>query len=148
MSVWNIKSPDPQTVQRLQKEFNAPEIMARVMANRGISSLTDSKSFFEPSLADLHDPFGMLNMNTAAENVAYHIEHRKPIMIFGDYDVDGITGSSMLYLTLKALGAEASVYIPDRKKEGYGLSKAGIDRATERGATLIITCDCGINVPD
>ena len=148
MSVWNIKSPDPQTVQRLQKEFNAPEIMARVMANRGISSLTDSKSFFEPSLADLHDPFSMLNMNAAAENVAYHIEHRKPIMIFGDYDVDGITGSSMLYLTLKALGAEASVYIPDRKKEGYGLSKAGIDRATERGATLIITCDCGINAVD
>lgn len=145
MSVWNIKSPHQPTVQKLRKEFNVPEIVARVIANRGLSSLADSKPFFEPSLTNLHDPFGMLNMNRAAENVAYHIEHRKPILIFGDYDVDGITGSSMLYLTLNALGANTSVYIPDREKEGYGLSEAGIDRAIERGATLIITCDCGIN---
>tara|TARA_Y100000294_G_scaffold54941_1_gene51871 strand:- start:5188 stop:6900 length:1713 start_codon:yes stop_codon:yes gene_type:complete len=148
MSIWNIKSPDQQTVQRLQKEFNAPEIIAKVMANRGINSLTDSKPFFDPSLDDLHDPFGMLNMNTAAENVAYHMENRKPIMIFGDYDVDGITGSSMLALTLKTLGADVSVYIPNRENEGYGLSKTGIDHAAERGAALIITCDCGINAVD
>ena len=145
MATWIIKPADPQLLKKIQQEFKIPEIMARVLANRGIHSIHDSTTFFSPGLDFLHDPFKMKSMQKAAEEVARLTQAGKKIVVFGDYDVDGTTAASMLYLFLKSLGANPEVYIPNREKEGYGLSTPGIDFAGEIGAELLITCDCGIN---
>jgi len=148
MATWKIKPVNLQLVAELQQEFQVPEIFARVLAIRGIHSIKNSTSFFSPDLNLLHDPFLMLHMEKAAEAVTQQIQAGKKIVVFGDYDVDGTTGASMLYLFLKSLGADPLVYIPNREKEGYGLSELGVDFAAENGTDLLITCDCGINAHD
>ncbi|MBC8175167.1 MAG: single-stranded-DNA-specific exonuclease RecJ [Candidatus Marinimicrobia bacterium] len=145
MTNWKIKSPDPQLVANLQKEFKAPEIIATVLANHNIYSVEQSREFFSPEISMLHDPFLIPDMEKGAKYVAKLVSSNKKILVFGDYDVDGITGASMLYLFLKSLGADVEVYIPNREKDGYGLSKTGVDYSADIGAELIITCDCGIN---
>ncbi len=117
---WKIKQPSEDHVASLKKEFN-------------------------PSNDQLHDPFMMKNMDIAVDRISKNIQNQKPILIFGDYDVDGTTGASLLYLGLKDLNAIVEYYIPHREKEGYGLSSGGIDYAHSIGADLLITCDCGIN---
>ena len=142
---WKIKQPSEDHVASLKKEFNTSEIIAKVLANRGIESLKSSHNFFNPSNDQLHDPFMMKNMDIAVDRISKNIQNQKPILIFGDYDVDGTTGASLLYLGLKDLNAIVEYYIPHREKEGYGLSAGGIDYAQSVGADLLITCDCGIN---
>ena len=145
MSTWKIKTPDTSLVFRLAEEFKTSEIIGRVLANRDIESLESSRSFFDPNLSQLHDPFLMKDMDIAAGMVAEKVKSGGRIFIFGDYDVDGTTGSSALFLFLTSLECDAKVYIPDRMKEGYGLSREGIDVAKDWGADLLISCDCGIN---
>ncbi|MFQ6676379.1 MAG: single-stranded-DNA-specific exonuclease RecJ [Fidelibacterota bacterium] len=145
MTVWNIKSADPGLVSHLKGEVRLPDILTRVLVNRGVRSARELKELFEPSLTRLHDPFLMMNMERASAEVVHRIKGKEKILVFGDYDVDGTTAASMLFLFLRRLGVDVSVYIPDREKEGYGLSGKGIDYARETGARLIITCDCGIN---
>ena len=142
---WKIKQPSEDHVASLKKEFNTSEIIAKVLANRRIESLKSSHNFFNPSNDQLHDPFMMKNMDIAVHRISKNIQNQKPILIFGDYDVDGTTGASLLYLCLKDLNAIVEYYIPHREKEGYGLSSGGIDYAYSIGADLLITCDCGIN---
>ena len=142
---WKIKQPSEDHVASLKKEFNTSEIIAKVLANRGIESLKSSHNFFNPSNDQLHDPFMMKNMDIAVDRISKNIQNQKPILIFGDYDVDGTTGASLLYLGLKDLNAIVEYYIPHREKEGYGLSSGGIDYAQSVGADLLITCDCCIN---
>ena len=148
MATWKIKTPDTSLVFRLTKEFKTSEIIGRVLANRDIESLESSRSFFDPKLSQLHDPFLMKDMDIAAGMVAEKVKSGGRIFIFGDYDVDGTTGSSALFLFLTSLECDAKVYIPDRMKEGYGLSREGIDVAKDWGADLLISCDCGINATD
>ncbi len=147
-SVWIEKTIDPNDVKYIQKEFNLPEIYARVMALRGIRTRSDSRKFFYTSDDHLHDPFMMKGMDEAVSRLIRQIRDGKPILVFGDYDVDGTTGTAMLYLFLKDLGADVHFYIPLREIEGYGVSQKGIDYAHSIGATLMITCDCGINAVD
>ncbi|MEE9571881.1 MAG: single-stranded-DNA-specific exonuclease RecJ [Candidatus Neomarinimicrobiota bacterium] len=142
---WHFLNPDPKLVNRLKNEFKSSEIIARVLANRGIKSVTSSKKFFNPQLNQLHDPNKMQEMHIATDRIINNINSKNPILIYGDYDVDGTTGVSMLYLALTELGAKVIPYIPNRVMEGYGLSKVGIDKAKALGIDLIITCDCGIN---
>jgi len=142
---WKIKQPSQDQIASLKKEFNTSEIIAKVLANRGIESLKSSHNFFNPSNDQLHDPFIMKNMDIAVDRISKNIQNQKPILIFGDYDVDGTTGASLLYLGLKDHNAIVEYYIPHREKEGYGLSTGGIDYAQSIGADLLITCDCGIN---
>ena len=142
---WKTLNPTLNHVKRLENEFACSEIIARAMANRGIESLKQSQEFFSPSLNELHDPFLMKDMETAVERIIQNIKNKTPILVFGDYDVDGTTGAAMLTLALSSFGAKVLPYIPDREKEGYGLSKEGINHAQTKGANLIITCDCGIN---
>jgi single-stranded-DNA-specific exonuclease len=142
---WKIKQPSEDHVASIKKEFNTSEIIAKVLANRGIESLKSSHNFFNPSNDQLHDPFMMKNMDIAVDRISKNIQNQKPILIIGDYDVDGTTGASLLYLGLKDLNAIVEYYIPHREKEGYGLSAGGIDYAQSVGADLLITCDCGIN---
>ena len=103
------------------------------------------KIFFTPNLDMLHNPYLMQDMDKAVERVLTNINSGKPIMVFGDYDVDGTTGAASLYLAFQKFGADVTYYIPDREKEGYGLSYHGIEVAKDIGIDLIITCDCGIN---
>ena len=148
MATWKLKEPDPAVVARLADEFKTSEIIARVLASRGVESLAESRAFFSPDLANLNDPFLMKDMEKAAGLVKSHVEEGKKVFIFGDYDVDGTTGSAALYLFLRGIGCDAKVYIPDRITEGYGLSQTGIDTAADWGAALLISCDCGINATE
>ena len=148
MATWKIKTPDTSLVFRLAEEFKTSEIIGRVLANRDIESLESSRSFFDPNLSQLHDPFLMKDMDIAAGMVAEKVKSGGRIFIFGDYDVDGTTGSSARFLFLTSLECDAKVYIPDRMKEGYGLSREGIDVAKDWGTDLLISCDCGINATD
>ena len=145
---WNIKQPPEDLVSSLKQEFKTSNIIAKVIANRGFESLETSKDFFKPSFDQLHDPFIMKNMDIAVDRIIKNIQDEIPILVFGDYDVDGTTGASLLFLGLKDLKAKVEFYIPDREKEGYGLSAGGIDHAQSIGANLLITCDCGINAFD
>ena len=142
---WKILDPDPEIVSKNMQEFHCTEIIAKTMANRGIISLNDSHTFFNPDLNQLHDPFLMKDMEQAVDRIILNIDKHIPILIFGDYDVDGTTAASVLYLALNSLGAVVSTYIPNRDIEGHGLSIQGIEHAQASGSDLIITCDCGIN---
>lgn len=145
-----IQSPavDSALVEMLAKEINVPETLSRVLCNRGITSYAKAKEFFRPQLADLHDPFLMDGMEQAVDRAVKAVEAHERIMVFGDYDVDGTTSAAMLTLYFKRLGLETMYYIPDRIKEGYGVSNLAIDKAKEHGVTLLITIDCGITAID
>jgi len=142
---WSILHPDKQCVNSIQNTFRTSEVIATVLANRKIQNLDVANPFFNPSLEMLHNPFLMQDMEKAVERVLKNIKSGKPIMVFGDYDVDGTTGAASLYCAFKKFGADVTYYIPDRAEEGYGLSFQGIDVAKDNNINLIITCDCGIN---
>ncbi|MBS1912798.1 MAG: single-stranded-DNA-specific exonuclease RecJ [Bacteroidetes bacterium] len=115
---------------------------------RGVTTFEQAKQFFRPSLADLHDPYLMDEMDRAVERSMKALEAGEKMAIYGDYDVDGTNSAAMLYLFFKELGADVDFYIPDRFTEGYGLSITGIDRLAAAGVRLIITVDCGITAVD
>jgi single-stranded-DNA-specific exonuclease len=140
----NAPETDPALTEKLSKEINVPETIARILIKRGIGTYEQAREFFRPELSNLNDPYLMEGMHEAVERVLKALEHRERILIFGDYDVDGTNSAAMLYLFFKNMGAEAIVHIPDRIKEGYGISVTGIDRGREFGATLLISIDCGI----
>ena len=142
---WVFQEPDKKLVEKLQSEFDTSSAIAVTMANRGITSRESSRDFFEPTLGQLHDPFIMKDMDQAVARILTNIRSGQPIMVFGDYDVDGTTAASILYLSLTDFGGVVNTYIPHREHEGYGLSNIGIDAAAEQNIDLIITCDCGIN---
>ena len=144
-SNWILKELHLDTVDKLVAEFNIPSSIASVMSLRGLSDRQDSIDFFRPSLDKLHDPFLMTDMDKAVSRVLDQIKKKNKIMIFGDYDVDGVTSTSCLYLFFQSINHPISYYIPHRDLDGYGLSKRGIDYAKDIGASLIITCDCGIS---
>lgn len=142
---WSLLNPDQNTVSSVKKAFRTSEVIARVLANRNILNPNLARPFFTPNLDMLHNPYLMQDMDKAVERVLTNINSGKPIMVFGDYDVDGTTGAAALYLAFQKFGADVTYYIPDREKEGYGLSYHGIEVAKDIGIDLIITCDCGIN---
>jgi len=135
---------DPALVRAITAEIHLPEIVARILINRGISTLEMARLFFSAKTENLYDPFLMADMERAVERIVVALNRRENIVIHGDYDVDGITAVSMLYLFLRDLGGQVSYYIPDRQQEGYGLSMAGIEEAKRRHAHLIVSVDCGI----
>jgi single-stranded-DNA-specific exonuclease len=143
---WIPRSIDDlETVRRLQRELNdLPEPLARALVLRGIDSFDAARHFFRAGREDLHDPFLMQDMDRAADRVAEAIEQGERVLVYGDYDVDGTTATTLLTDFLRAHGADAGYFIPDRYEDGYGLGERGIDAAAERGAGLIIALDCGI----
>ncbi len=142
---WKISTPPPQeTVQKLSEELTLPPSLISVLVNRGIDDFEKARHYFRPSAEFLHDPFLMDDMHKAVERLLNALRDKEKIVVYGDYDVDGTNGASMLYLYFKEIGCDASYYIPDRIKEGYGISHNGIDRAKEVGATLLVSIDCGI----
>lgn len=141
---WTLLEPDPSQVQGLSAAINVSAPIAAALCNRGISTFESARQFFRPSLEEVPSPFLFTHMERAVERVSKAVSAGEKIMVYGDYDVDGTTGTAMLSLFLRELGADVCHYINDRFSEGYGLSKAGIDRAVQLGVSLIITVDCGI----
>ena len=127
----------------LTQRLGLPEIVGRVVAARG-ATLENAESYLEPRLRDLMtDPSRMTDCNAAVDRLARAIERRERIAIFGDYDVDGAASSAILSLTLRELGCETEIYIPDRITEGYGPNAPAVRALRERGASLLVTVDCG-----
>lgn len=142
---WVFNQPDdPAVVSRLREELNIPETIAQLLAIRRINTFDRAKSFFRPDLSQLHDPFLMKDMRKAADRLASAIRGSEKVLVYGDYDVDGTTATSIMYTYLKDFGIDVEYYIPHRFKEGYGISEEGIEYASTIGAKLIVTVDCGI----
>lgn len=142
---WIIKEcPDRDLVLRVMKQLNIPRVAAIALINLGIQGEENARRFFRPEWDDLYDPFLMKDMDKAVSRILEAVEKRETVFIYGDYDVDGITSVSLLYLFFQRLGLTVHFYIPDRLKEGYGLSERGIHQAVGVGARLLITVDCGI----
>ena len=141
---WNFCTPDEQAVVVLSEAINVTLPVARALLNRGVQSFDEAKNYFRSSLLNLASPFLLQHMQRAVERILRAIEDHEKIMLYGDYDVDGTTGTALLLLFLKEQGAEVSYYINDRFTEGYGLSVEGIDSVVEQNITLLITVDCGI----
>lgn len=142
---WLLREkPSFAEIETLAKELNVSKIVAQMLIQRGISTFEGAKHFFRSTLEDTHNPFLMLNMKKAVRRVNDALNKNEKILIYGDYDVDGTTAVALVYSFLKRYTDQIEYYIPDRYKEGYGLSLTGIDYANEHNFSLIITLDCGV----
>ncbi|MBL6729942.1 MAG: single-stranded-DNA-specific exonuclease RecJ [Bacteroidia bacterium] len=148
-AIWKSKNePDISLVENLKTKLNAPDIIARMLVQRGIDSVEKVNSFFNPKVEDLYDPFLMKDMDKAIERIQLAQDNKEGVLIFGDYDVDGTTSVALVYSFFKDKFTKIDFYIPDRYNEGYGISNQGIDYAKSAGITLIIALDCGIRSID
>jgi single-stranded-DNA-specific exonuclease len=146
---WIYKAaPSPESIKKLSEEININPFLSAVLIQRGIQDFSTAKDFFRPSLDHLHDPFLMTDMQEAVDRLKKAIDSNEKILIYGDYDVDGTTAVALVYSYLREFYSNVEVYIPDRNKEGYGVSQAGVEWAEENGYTLIIALDCGIKASD
>ncbi|MGM9786107.1 MAG: single-stranded-DNA-specific exonuclease RecJ [Candidatus Cryptobacteroides sp.] len=142
---WILREcADAEVVSRLSSELGVDPVLAELLAQRGVQTFQQARSFFRPDLADLYDPFLMKDMDKAVERLHKAVVSGEGILVYGDYDVDGTTAVSLVYSFLKRLTPAIDFYIPERYDEGYGVSYKGIDWASENGFSLIITLDCGI----
>ena len=142
---WVVKEKgDTAVVKQLAGALGVSESLANLMAQRNISSAEDATSFFNPSLDYLHDPFLMKDMNIAVDRISTAIKKNERILVYGDYDVDGTTAVALMYSFLKDQYSNVEYYIPDRYKEGYGVSFQGLDYAYQNNCKVVITLDCGI----
>lgn len=146
---WIVKEPaDRAKVDRLATEVGIDKVLAGLLVQRGVETFEQARSFFRPSLDNLHDPFLMKDMYVAVERLREAVTSGEKILVYGDYDVDGTTAVALVYSFLKRFTSSVDFYIPDRYDEGYGLSFKGIDWAADNGFTLLITLDCGIKAID
>lgn len=141
---WNIKKADTEKANALFRELKIHPALCSILVQRGIENFDEAKRFFRPGLDELHDPFLMKDMDKAVERILSAIDSNEKILVFGDYDVDGTTSVACLYQFLKKRYPLVEFYIPHRYREGYGVSKQGIDFAFENNYTLIVSLDCGI----
>jgi single-stranded-DNA-specific exonuclease len=142
---WVYNEPERErSVNEMAAALNIPEQISRLLVLRGIDNFDDAKRFFRPESESLHDPFLMKDMETAACRLSSAIRNFERVVIYGDYDVDGTTATSILHTFLKSFGLDVYYYIPHRFKEGYGINPDGIRFALEKHANLIVSVDCGI----
>lgn len=147
--VWSLRytpgnSNEDQAIRAVAEQNCVSPVIARLIWNRGYKTQSDIEGFLSPSIDGFHDPFLMKDMNLAVERISKALERGERITVYGDYDVDGVTSVSLIYLYLKNLGADVDYYIPSRSKEGYGLSRMSLENLKEKGTQLIITVDTGI----
>ncbi|MCS5490777.1 single-stranded-DNA-specific exonuclease RecJ [Algoriphagus limi] len=147
--VWKTKPKASQAaLEKLSKEINVNPTLANVLINRGVESFDQAKDFFRPSLSQLHNPFLMKGMSNAVERIEQAISSGEKILVYGDYDVDGTTAVALVFSFLKGFYPQVDFYIPDRYKEGYGISERGVRYAAEENFSLVIALDCGIKAID
>ncbi len=140
---WKLSTPQKEIEQRLARDLQILPLTARLLVNRGLVDPDKASSFLSPGLADLHDPFLMMDMEAAVRRIQRALERSEGIGVYGDYDVDGTSATALLYLFFRALGTKVQTYIPERKSEGYGLNAEALKRLRSRGVKVLITVDCG-----
>lgn len=140
--------PAKEKIASLGKTLNLNPYLTTILIQRGITTIEEAKDFFRPSLAQLHDPFLMQDMESAVERLKKAIDSNEKVLIYGDYDVDGTTAVALVYNYLHPFYPNCDIYIPDRNKEGYGISQAGVEWAEQNEYRLIIALDCGIKASD
>jgi len=145
---WNILKVDEVIANTLHQSLKVHPLLCKIFVQRGIDTFDKAKDFFRPQLTELHSPWLMKDMEKAVERIITAINKEEKILVFGDYDVDGTTAVACMYQFLKKVHSNLDFYIPHRYREGYGVSKAGIDFAKENGFSLIISLDCGIKSAD
>lgn len=148
---WNIRSlskEEQSAATRMAADLNIEPLVAQILATRGLRTAAEARAYIRPSLDSLHDPFLMKDMATAVNRLEQAIDNNERIMVYGDYDVDGTTAVALMYSFLQTKTNNLIYYIPDRYKEGYGISFEGIDKAHSEGCTLVIALDCGIKSVD
>ncbi|HRJ30620.1 MAG TPA: single-stranded-DNA-specific exonuclease RecJ [Cyclobacteriaceae bacterium] len=146
---WIYKPlPSKEQIENFGRALNLNPYLTSILLQRGIADLQSAKAYFRPSLDQLHDPFLMMDMERAVERLHQALQQKEKILIYGDYDVDGTTAVSLVYNYLHKFHSACDIYIPDRNKEGYGISQAGVEWAEENNYTLIIALDCGIKASD
>jgi single-stranded-DNA-specific exonuclease len=147
---WKILEADETKVSELKQSLQISSSLCKILVQRGIDTFEKARNFFRPQLSQLHDPFLMKDMDKAVQRILLAINNNQKILIFGDYDVDGTTSVAIVYRFLKKIYCQENIdfYIPHRYKEGYGVSRQGIDFAKEHGFDLIISLDCGIKSVD
>jgi single-stranded-DNA-specific exonuclease len=142
---WVVKEKgDPAVVKQLAGSLGVSDSLANLMVQRNITSPEEADAFFHPSIDYLHDPFLMKDMNIAVDRISTAVKKNEKILVYGDYDVDGTTAVALMYSFLKDQYSNVDYYIPDRYKEGYGVSFQGLDYAYQNNCKLVITLDCGI----
>ena len=142
---WEYQECDEEKINDIVNKFNISRLLATVLVNRGITDEKEIQVFLNPTRKDFHDPYEMPDMKIAVNRIIDAIEKKEKVIIYGDYDVDGITSITVLKKFLKQCGLDADYYIPNRLTEGYGLNKNAIDLIKSNNYTLIITVDCGIS---
>lgn len=146
---WTLRpKPEELSIAILAEELKVAPLVAHLLLQRGIDSFEAARSFFRPSLSQLHDPFLMKDMDRAVERIERAMDKGENILVFGDYDVDGTTAVALMSSYLLRYHPNVATYIPDRYQEGYGVSLQGIDFAEDNGFSLIIALDCGIKAID
>ncbi|MBZ4642912.1 MAG: single-stranded-DNA-specific exonuclease [Deferribacteres bacterium] len=145
---WIYEQVDKSKVFELITKLSIPAPIAETLVKRGIVTSGEAETYFDVPLKDLVNPFFLKDMDKAVQRIAKAIFNREKICIYGDYDVDGITSTSLLYLFLKELNANVTYYVPNRLEEGYGLNKEAIDEICQKKINLMITVDCGITAVD
>ncbi|HUY32403.1 MAG TPA: single-stranded-DNA-specific exonuclease RecJ [Pirellulales bacterium] len=145
---WRIRPHDSQRIDLLRRSVGVPAVVARLLACRGITDPAAARDFLDAKLSQLRDPAELPGVTDAAERISAAIAGRERIIVYGDYDVDGMTAASLLVTCLKLLGAEAGYYLPHRIDEGYGLNHDALKNLASQGAKLIVTVDCGIGSLD
>ena len=142
---WQIYETDDEKIEELKEKYKLNDLLATILINRGIDNEEKIRQFLEPTRQDFYDPYLMEDMEIAVERIVKAIENQEKVIIYGDYDVDGITSTTVLKKFLKDLGLEVSYYIPNRLNEGYGLNNKAIEKIVNEGYSLMITVDCGIS---
>lgn len=143
--IWNIKTEgDINVIKHLSAALNVNMVIANLLAQRGITSYNEAKTFFRPQLSDLHNPFLMKDMDKAVDRLEQAIRNEEKVLIYGDYDVDGTTSVALMYQFLRSRIKNLDYYIPDRYYEGYGISLTSIEYAAREKVSLVIVLDCGI----
>mgnify|MGYP001653805791 FL=1 len=145
---WEIYQTNEEKVEKLQEKYKLNRLLSTLLTNRGITEEAEITKFLNPKRSDFYDPFGMPDMEKAVERILKAIENKEQIIIYGDYDVDGITSVTVLKSFLEERGIQVNVYIPNRLNEGYGLNKTAMEEIAKQGNKLMITVDCGITAVD
>lgn len=145
---WEIYQTNEEKVEKLQEKYKLNRLLSTLLTNRGITEEAEITKFLNPKRSDFYDPFGMPDMEKAVERILKAIENKEQIIIYGDYDVDGITSVTVLKSFLEERGIQVNVYIPNRLNEGYGLNKTAVEEIVKQGNKLMITVDCGITAVD
>src|SRR5712664_1263183 len=141
---WILRAPDTQRAGLLASALGVSPVVASLLLARGCQDSVSGGAFLKPSYDQLHDPRLMLGMNEAVSRLLHAIDQAEPILIYGDYDVDGTTGTAVLLRALKMLGGQVGYHVPHRFSEGYGIQRPALERAAADGYKLVVSVDCGI----